>query len=174
MSKNHKSEAASPESSGSCFRQRVLRWDWEISGVPVSGCKIRWRNFSADLHFTGFGPWATTHDRSRDIHRTHDKKPGRSYHTFGKSAGFPFGGWINAIILILIVPYYSVIGGWVIRYLFGYLTGHGAQLCGGRKFFRLHFQRSSNRDLLYRLCVFLPCLSFTRVCETALSVYPNS
>ena len=26
-----------------------------------------------------------------------------------------FGGWINAIIPILIVPYYSVIGGWVIR-----------------------------------------------------------
>ncbi len=28
-----------------------------------------------------------------------------------------FGGWINAIIPILIVPYYSVIGGWVLKYL---------------------------------------------------------
>ena len=28
------------------------------------------------------------------------------------------GGWINAIIPILIVPYYSVIGGWVCKYLF--------------------------------------------------------
>lgn len=25
---------------------------------------------------------------------------------------------------ILIVPYYSVIGGWVIKYLFEYMTGH--------------------------------------------------
>jgi len=31
------------------------------------------------------------------------------------------GGWINAIIPILIVPYYSVIGGWVCKYLFEYL-----------------------------------------------------
>nr|WP_330362034.1 sodium-dependent transporter [Pseudobutyrivibrio ruminis] len=30
------------------------------------------------------------------------------------------GGWINAIIPILIVPYYSVIGGWVCKYLFEY------------------------------------------------------
>ena len=34
-----------------------------------------------------------------------------------------FGGWINAVIPILIVPYYSVIGGWVIKYLVEYLPG---------------------------------------------------
>ena len=39
-----------------------------------------------------------------------------------------FGGWINAIIPILIVPYYSVIGGWVIRYLADYISGHGSEL----------------------------------------------
>ena len=32
------------------------------------------------------------------------------------------------MILILIVPYYSVIGGWVIKYLFEYLLGHGQAL----------------------------------------------
>ena len=32
------------------------------------------------------------------------------------------GGWINALIPMLIVPYYSVIGGWVCRYLFAYIT----------------------------------------------------
>ena len=37
-----------------------------------------------------------------------------------------FGGWINAIIPILIVPYYSVIGGWVIKYLAEYLMGQGS------------------------------------------------
>jgi len=31
------------------------------------------------------------------------------------------GGWLNAIIPILIVPYYSVIGGWVCKYLFEYI-----------------------------------------------------
>ncbi len=32
------------------------------------------------------------------------------------------GGWINAIIPMLIVPYYSVIGGWVTKYLFAYVA----------------------------------------------------
>ena len=39
-----------------------------------------------------------------------------------------FGGWINAVIPILIVPYYSVIGGWVIKYLLEYIRGDGAKL----------------------------------------------
>lgn len=34
------------------------------------------------------------------------------------------GGWLNAIIPILIVPYYSVIGGWVCKYLFEYCRGN--------------------------------------------------
>lgn len=34
----------------------------------------------------------------------------------GKRTGpLRFGGWINAVIPILIVPYYSVIGGWVVK-----------------------------------------------------------
>ena len=44
--------------------------------------------------------------------------------TLGRMTKFAsFSGWINAIIPILIVPYYSVIGGWVIKYLFEYLKG---------------------------------------------------
>lgn len=39
-------------------------------------------------------------------------------------------GWINAIIPILIVPYYSVIGGWVIKYLVEYIRGNGSALAG--------------------------------------------
>ena len=38
------------------------------------------------------------------------------------------GGWINAIIPILIVPYYSVIGGWVIKYLIEYVKGNSTLL----------------------------------------------
>ena len=56
------------------------------------------------------------------------KSPVGAYSAFGKSKWRSLGGWINAIIPILIVPYYSVIGGWVIKYLVEYLMGHGQQL----------------------------------------------
>lgn len=51
------------------------------------------------------------------------KSPVGAYDSFGKSKRLSLGGWINAIIPILIVPYYSVIGGWVIKYLAEYLGG---------------------------------------------------
>ena len=44
----------------------------------------------------------------------------------GKSRLMSAGGWINAIIPILIVPYYSVIGGWVCKYLFEYIRSEAA------------------------------------------------
>ena len=56
------------------------------------------------------------------------KSPVGAYEAFGKSKWLSFGGWINAVIPILIVPYYSVIGGWVIKYLAEYLLGHGQAL----------------------------------------------
>ena len=56
------------------------------------------------------------------------KSPVGAYASFGKGKGRAVGGWINAIIPILIVPYYSVIGGWVIRYLADYVSGHGSEL----------------------------------------------
>jgi len=49
-------------------------------------------------------------------------KPGK------RTGALRFGGWINAVIPILIVPYYSVIGGWVVKYLCEYLLGHGHAL----------------------------------------------
>ena len=51
------------------------------------------------------------------------KSPVGAYASFGKSKWMLAGGWINAIVPILIVPYYSVIGGWVIKYLAGYIMG---------------------------------------------------
>lgn len=62
------------------------------------------------------------------IGRMSGKSPVGAYHSFGKSKWLSFGGWINAIIPLLIVPYYSVIGGWVIKYLFGYICGNGSDL----------------------------------------------
>ena len=63
------------------------------------------------------------------------KSPVSAYASFGKGKGRSFGGWINAVIPILIVPYYSVIGGWVIRYLASYISGHGKELASDGYFF---------------------------------------
>ena len=62
------------------------------------------------------------------IGRMTKKSPVGAYASFGRSKWLSFGGWINAVIPLLIVPYYSVIGGWVIKYLVGYLTGNGSAL----------------------------------------------
>ena len=62
------------------------------------------------------------------IGRMTKKSPVGAYHTFGKSRWLSFGGWINAIIPVLIVPYYSVIGGWVMKYLVEYSRGNGSKL----------------------------------------------
>ena len=62
------------------------------------------------------------------IGRMTKKSPVGAYASFGRSKWLSSGGWINAVIPLLIVPYYSVIGGWVIKYLVGYLTGNGSAL----------------------------------------------
>mgnify|MGYP000694781631 CR=1 FL=1 len=52
------------------------------------------------------------------------KSPVGAFASFGNSFPFKLGGWLNAVIPILIVPYYSTIGGWVIKYLAEYLKGN--------------------------------------------------
>lgn len=52
------------------------------------------------------------------------KSPVGAFQFFGKSKSLKFGGWINAIIPIIIVPYYCVIGGWVLKYLVQYISGN--------------------------------------------------
>ena len=62
------------------------------------------------------------------IGRMTKKSPVGAFSSFGKSKWLSAGGWINAIIPVLIVPYYSVIGGWVIKYLVEYVKGNGQKL----------------------------------------------
>ncbi len=62
------------------------------------------------------------------------RSPVGAFGTFGKSLPFRLGGWINAVIPMLIVPYYSVIGGWVVKYLFEYLRGGTKALAGDNYF----------------------------------------
>lgn len=62
------------------------------------------------------------------------KSPVGAFHAFGKSLPFHFGGWINAIVPMLIAPYYCVIGGWVLKYLVEYLKGHAGRLVADEYF----------------------------------------
>ena len=68
------------------------------------------------------------------IGRMTRKSPVGAFRFFGKSRWLSFGGWINAIIPLLIVPYYSVIGGWVIKYLVEYMMGKGKTLASDHYF----------------------------------------
>ncbi len=51
------------------------------------------------------------------------KSPVGAFRRFTDHKGLRFGGWLNAIVPGIIVPYYCVIGGWVLRYLFEFLRG---------------------------------------------------
>lgn len=56
------------------------------------------------------------------------KSPVGAFRKVGASKSLRIGGWINAIVPLLIVPYYSVIGGWVMKYLFEYIKGDASHL----------------------------------------------
>ena len=56
------------------------------------------------------------------IGRSTNQSPVGAFRTYTGPGFIRSGGWLNAVIPILIVPYYSVIGGWVCKYLFAYIT----------------------------------------------------
>lgn len=60
--------------------------------------------------------------------RMTQKSPVSAFGAYGKKRWHRFGGWLNAIIPMLIVPYYSTIGGWVCKYLFEYTRGNSEVL----------------------------------------------
>ncbi len=47
---------------------------------------------------------------------------------------FAFLGYLAALIPAIILPYYSVIGGWVMKYSFGFLSGQGEAMADGAYF----------------------------------------
>ena len=54
---------------------------------------------------------------------------------------FTFVGWLGAIVPVIILPYYSVIGGWVTKYFAHYVSGNGSDtaktFAGNTSFFEL-------------------------------------
>lgn len=57
------------------------------------------------------------------------RKTGRTVITAYKTVKKPFAplGILAALVPVIIVPYYCVIGGWVLKYLVSYATGHGSE-----------------------------------------------
>lgn len=43
---------------------------------------------------------------------------------------FKFLGVLACVVPMIILPYYCVIGGWVVKYLIAYVTGHGTEAAG--------------------------------------------
>ena len=83
------------------------------------------------------------------------QSPVGAFKAFGKKAGWlSFGGWINAIIPVLIVPYYSVIGGWVIKYLIEYVKGNGTKLAADGYFSEFISNGASTEICFVIFCMF--------------------
>ena len=68
------------------------------------------------------------------------------------SKKYSFIGVIVSIIPIIILPYYSVIGGWVTKYLFTFASGNGA-LSSGEGYFEAFI--SSNAEPVLWFCIFI-------------------
>ena len=89
------------------------------------------------------------------IGRMTRKSPVGAFKAFGKKAGWlSFGGWINAIIPVLIVPYYSVIGGWVIKYLIEYVKGNSTKLAADGYFSEFISNGTSTEICFVIFCLF--------------------
>ena len=48
---------------------------------------------------------------------------------------FSFIGYLASLVPMIILPYYSVIGGWVIKYLAGFVSGRGDAMASGMEYF---------------------------------------
>ena len=97
------------------------------------------------------------------------KSPVGAFQAFGKAGWLSAGGWINAIIPVLIVPYYSVIGGWVIKYLIEYIRGNGKN-AGGRRIFSEFISDEYPRNSVLSCSVCSLDDHFTQGCETESNV----
>ena len=80
------------------------------------------------------------------IGRMTRKCPIDAFESFSKKPIYRIGGWVTFLIALLIVPYYSVIGGWVVKYLAAFCTGGGAEIAEDGKF--TAFISSSDQTLV--------------------------
>lgn len=62
------------------------------------------------------------------IGRKTKQSPGLAYRTIHKKFGFL--GYLAALVPIIILPYYCVIGGWVVKYMVTFVSGNGLSAAG--------------------------------------------
>ena len=86
------------------------------------------------------------------IGRSTQKSPVSAFSFYSKSPFAKVGGWLNAIVPMLICPYYSVIGGWVCKYLYAFLTTDMATITSDT-FFTDFITNGGSAELWF--CVFL-------------------
>ena len=55
--------------------------------------------------------------------RSTGKSPIGTFLEYSKSPQSKIGGWLNSIVPMIIIGYYCTIGGWVVRYMAGFITG---------------------------------------------------
>ena len=106
------------------------------------------------------------------IGRMTKKSPVGAFKSFSNSKFVSLGGWINAIIPILIVPYYSVIGGWVIKYLVEYIIGD-SKLLAGDDYFTGFISGGFSAEICFIIFTFKLWQLFMQVLEAVLNVYQN-
>lgn len=67
---------------------------------------------------------------------------------------FSFLGWLSCAVPFIITPYYCVIGGWVMKYLFTFLTG-GMAAAAGDSFFSAHISQTASPLFWFALYLLL-------------------
>ncbi len=91
------------------------------------------------------------------IGRATNKSPVGAFRDISHNKFMGIGGWINAIIPILIVPYYSVIGGWVCKYLYEYIV-NDVNVIAGDSFFVDFITNGSESEIWFIVFTFLVLL----------------
>lgn len=89
------------------------------------------------------------------------RSPVGAFQAFGRGRAFSLGGWMNAIIPMVIVSYYCAIGGWVTKYLFEYLRG-STQVLASDDYFPDFISQSAGAEfwfVLFSLAVLLVLLA---------------
>ena len=85
------------------------------------------------------------------------RKTGKSVIGAYKSINKRFAplGWLAALVPAIILPYYCVIGGWVLKYLTVFVTGNGAAATGDGSFFSGFIGNAGQPTLFFLIYVAL-------------------
>lgn len=62
-------------------------------------------------------------------------------------------GWLAAAVPVIILPYYCVIGGWVLKYMTSFITGNGTAAAGDGSFFSNFIGHAAQPTIFF--CIFI-------------------